>query len=149
MMSFRRKARELALQLLFQVDFTGQPITIPPSFWTENEASPSIKSFTELLVQGVVKHLPEIDRTIEKYAQHWSPDRMAAIDRNILRFGIFELLYLKDIPPKVTINEAIEIAKKFGSEDSGGFVNGILDRVYRDQAPFESEEVEGVTEGTG
>lgn len=133
-MGFRRKAREMALQLLFQIDFTGDHIAIPPSFWTENESLPQVKAFTEILVQGVLKHLSEIDPIIEKYTQHWSRDRMAAIDRNILRFAIFELLYLKEIPPKVTINEAIEIAKKYGSEDSGAFVNGILDRIHRDEA---------------
>jgi transcription antitermination factor NusB len=132
-MGFRRKARELALQLLFQIDFTGDRIEIPPSFWTENESLPQVKAFTEILVNGVLKHLSEIDPMIEKYTQHWSRDRMAAIDRNILRFAIFELLYLKEIPPKVTINEAIEIAKKYGSEDSGAFVNGILDHIHRDE----------------
>jgi len=135
-MGFRRKARELALQLLFQIDFTGDRIEIPPSFWVENESLPQVKAFTEILVNGVLKHLSEIDPIIEKYTQHWSRDRMAAIDRNILRFAIFELLYLKEIPPKVTINEAIEIAKKYGSEDSGAFVNGILDRIHRDEANF-------------
>lgn len=135
-MGFRRKARELALQLLFQIDFTGDRIEIPPSFWTENESLPQVKAFTEILVNGVLEHLSEIDPIIEKYTQHWSRDRMAAIDRNILRFAIFELLYLKEIPPKVTINEAIEIAKKYGSEDSGAFVNGILDRIHRDEASF-------------
>ncbi|MBI3805747.1 MAG: transcription antitermination factor NusB [Nitrospirae bacterium] len=132
-MGFRRKARELALQLLFQIDFTGNHIEIPPAFWTENEAAPQVKAFTELLVLGVLKHFSEIDQLIEKYAQHWSRERMAAIDRNILRFAIFELLFLKEIPPKVTINEAIEIAKKYGSGDSGAFVNGILDRIHHDE----------------
>lgn len=135
-MGFRRKARELALQLLFQIDFTGDRIEIPPSFWAENEALPQVRAFAEILVQGVLKRLSEIDSIIEKYARHWSRERMAAIDRNILRFAIFELLYLKEIPPKVTINEAIEIAKKYGSEDSGAFVNGILDRIHRDEATF-------------
>ncbi|NKE72298.1 transcription antitermination factor NusB [Candidatus Manganitrophus noduliformans] len=132
-MGFRRKARELALQLLFQIDFTEDRIEIPSSFWAENESLPQVKAFTEILVNGVLKRLSEIDPIIEKYTQHWSRDRMAAIDRNILRFAIFEMLYLKEIPPKVTINEAIEIAKKYGSEDSGAFVNGILDRIHRDE----------------
>lgn len=140
-MGFRRKARELALQLLFQIDFTGDHIEIPPSFWVENNALPQVKTFAEILVQGVLKHLSEIDQIIEKYTQHWSRDRMAAIDRNILRFAIFELLYLKEIPPKVTINEAIEIAKRFGSEDSGAFVNGILDRIHHDEATLNSTDL--------
>lgn len=140
-MGFRRKARELALQLLFQIDFSGDHIEIPSAFWTENKALPQVKTFTEILVQGVLKHLSEIDQVIEKYTRHWSRDRMAAIDRNILRFAIFELLYLKEIPPKVTINEAIEIAKKFGSEDSGAFVNGILDRIHHDEATLDSTDL--------
>lgn len=140
-MGFRRKARELALQLLFQTDFTGGRIEIPPAFWTENEVAPQVKAFTELLVLGVLKHLAEIDQRIEKYAQHWSRERMAAIDRNILRSAIFELIYLKEIPPKVAINEAIEIAKKYGSGDSGAFVNGILDRIHHDEATLNSTDL--------
>lgn len=131
-MGFRRKARELALQMLFQTDFDRNRKEMPRSFWAENKAVPQVKAFTELLVQGVIRHLPEIDKMIEKYTRHWSPERMAIVDRNILRFSIFELVYLKEIPPKVTINEAIEIAKKYGNEDSGAFVNGILDHIHRD-----------------
>lgn len=131
-MGFRRKARELALQMLFETDFNKDRKAPPTSFWAENKALPQVRSFTELLVQGVIRHLPEIDKMIEKYARHWSPERMAVIDRNILRFSIFELLFLKEIPPKVTINEAIEIAKKYGNEDSGAFVNGILDHIHQD-----------------
>lgn len=131
-MGFRRKARELALQMLFQTDFNREQKAPPVSFWAENKALPQVKAFAELLAQGVIRHLPEIDKVVEQYTQHWAPERMAIIDRNILRFAIFELLYLKEIPPKVTMNEAIEIAKKYGNEDSGAFVNGILDRVHHD-----------------
>ena len=138
-MGFRRQARELALQMLFQIDFNHDQKDLPASFWAGREALPQVKAFAELLAQGVLQRLPEIDKTIEKYTQHWSPERMAAIDRNILRFSIFELLYLKEIPPKVTINEAIEIAKKYGAEDSGAFVNGILDRVLHDDIKSESK----------
>ena len=138
-MGFRRQARELTLQMLFQIDFNRDQKDLPASFWVGREALPQVKAFAELLAQGVLQRLPEIDKTIEKYTQHWSPERMAAIDRNILRFSIFELLYLKEIPPKVTINEAIEIAKKYGAEDSGAFVNGILDRVLHDDIKSESK----------
>jgi N utilization substance protein B len=143
-MGFRRKARELALQMLFETDFNRDRKTLPTSFWAENKALPQVRAFTELLVQGVVRHLSEIDKIIEKYTRHWSPERMAVIDRNILRFSIFELLFLKEIPPKVTMNEAIEIAKKYGNEDSGAFVNGILDHIHQDY--LASGSVEGKTE---
>lgn len=137
-MGFRRQARELALQMLFQIDFNRDQGGTSASFWEERTDLPQVKAFADLLAQGVLRHLPEIDKTIEKFTQHWSPERMAAIDRNILRFSIFELLYLKEIPPKVTINEAIEIAKKYGAEDSGAFVNGILDRILQDGSKAES-----------
>jgi len=143
-MGFRRKARELALQMLFETDFNKDRKTLPTSFWAENKALPQVRSFTELLVQGVIRHLPEIDKVIEKYTRHWAPERMAVIDRNILRFSIFELLFLKEIPPKVTINEAIEIAKKYGNEDSGAFINGILDHIHQDF--LTSGELKGKTE---
>jgi len=93
------------------------------------EIAPDAKPFAEQLAQGVLDHLPELDALLQRVADHWSIDRMAVVDRNVLRCALFELLYLDEIPAKVTINEAIEIAKRFGSEESGAFVNGILDRI--------------------
>jgi N utilization substance protein B len=132
-MGFRRKARELALQLLFQMEFNperGEGLL--QAFWRDHEAVPQVKEFTELLVRGVLDHLPEIDKKIEERAEHWTPNRMATVDRNILRIAIFELCYMKDIPVRVSINEAIEVAKRFGNQESSAFINGILDRVLKE-----------------
>jgi len=86
----------------------------------------------ERLVLGVLEHCQEIDRLIKKYSKNWRLDRMNIIDRAILRMATFELLYCEEIPPKVTLNEAIELGKRFGSEDSGSFINGILDRIQNE-----------------
>ncbi len=134
LMGLRRNARELALQALFQVSFSDNKKEAPSSFWTENKAQPVVRAYTEMLVAGVLQHLAEIDAIIEKYTENWSPERMALTDRNILRSSVFELLY-KSIPPKVIINEAVDIAKKYGNEDSGAFVNGILDHIHHDYLP--------------
>lgn len=85
--------------------------------------------FSERLVKGVEQHREDLDRIIERYASHWKVDRMTHVDRTILRIATYELLYCYDIPPKVAINEAIDIGKKYGSEDSGAFINGVLDKV--------------------
>ena len=81
---------------------------------------------------GVLEHCEELDRLIEQYSENWRLDRIDVIDRNILRMALFELLYCEDIPPKVTINEAIDLGKRYGSEDSGSFINGILDRIQNE-----------------
>lgn len=140
-MGFRRKAREFALQILFQIDFNrDQPKDrFPDTFWLDKEVPAKAKAFTESLVEGVIQYQEEIDKTIQKYTQHWTTERMGLVDRNILRFSIFELIYLDDIPPKVTINEAIEIAKIFGNAESSTFINGILDHVYRDRESIMSK----------
>ncbi len=134
-MGFRRKARELALQRLFQDDFNRNRSNdrISDTLFSGGKVDAKVKAFSECLVAGVLQYKEEIDAIIQKYTQHWSKERMAIIDRNILRFSIYELFYLKDIPYKVTINEAIEIAKVYGGEDSSAFVNGILDHIYRDE----------------
>jgi transcription antitermination protein NusB len=88
--------------------------------------------FLDLIVQGVLSHCAEIDRLIEQYSEHWRLDRMAPIDRTILRIAIFELLYCEEVPPKVTLNEAVDLGKQFGSEESGSFINGILDRILNE-----------------
>ncbi|MFQ5588427.1 MAG: transcription antitermination factor NusB [Nitrospiria bacterium] len=133
-MGLRRTARECALQILFQSEFKTRKEThaLIPNADIEEKMVGSVKSFADQLVEGVRTHQAEIDGIIKKYTEHWSPDRMALVDRNILRFAIFELLYLVEIPAKVTINEAIEIAKCYGNENSGSFINGILDRVQTD-----------------
>jgi len=129
----RTKAREYALQILYAVDITkDDPEDCVRRFWEGNEeSSGEVKKFAAGLVLGVSDNKKEIDEMIAKYATNWQLDRMAVIDRNVLRFAAYELLYAKDIPPKVSINEAIDIAKKFGGPDSGKFVNGILDKINK------------------
>jgi N utilization substance protein B len=130
----RRRAREYALQILFQIDFKSQEISSHDfeDFWLDKNESEDVKKFTEDLVSGTVRRLNEIDSRIEKVAENWILKRMAAVDRNILRFSAYEILYRKDIPPAVTINEAVEIAKKFSSSESAPFINGILDRLAKE-----------------
>ncbi len=128
----RRRSREYALQILFQLDMTGSEFNedVWNEFWEGNEEEDAeIKKFTLEVVKNTRDHLHEIDETIKKAAEHWSIDRMAVIDRNILRAAAYELIFRKDIPPSVTINEALEIAKKYSTEDSAPFINGILDRI--------------------
>lgn len=129
-MGARREGRELALQALYAIDMN--PMSSAGAlrlFWEEHQASEGIKEFAELLVKGVDEHRAELDQRIKEQSKNWSLGRMAKVDLNILRIAVFELAYLGDIPRNVTINEAIEIAKKFGSEDSPSFVNGILDEL--------------------
>jgi len=130
----RTKARELALQLLYQVDITKDDSPeVLSRFWGGHRSARPVKEFAARLTQGTLANLVQIDSIISKYAQNWRLKRMALIDRNILRLGCFELLFLEDIPPKVSINEAVELAKKYGGIESGKFVNGILDRIHKEE----------------
>lgn len=140
----RRKAREHALQILFQLDVrkTKLSAAILKHFWAEYNPDEEIKAFAEETVKGTNKHLPEIDLLIRQCAENWSLDRMAVVDRNVLRMAVYEILYRQEIPTSVTINEAIEIAKKYGSDESGAFVNGILDRVARETGKLEEGKIE-------
>ena len=132
-MGNRRKARECALQVLFQVDFLQQePHTILPLFWQSHPAKEDVRAFTERVVEGVWRNRAEIDALIESHSTNWRLDRMPAVDRNILRLATYELLFEREIASSVTLNEAIEIAKRFGTEESGAFVNGVLDPIARD-----------------
>lgn len=129
----RTKAREYVLQMLYQVDITGSSWQeILKSFWENSnlqENSEELKDFSEQLLKGVSEHIGEIDKKISKYAANWQLDRMAFVDRNIMSLGCFELLFRQDIPPKVAINEAVELAKKYSGSESGKFVNAILDQI--------------------
>jgi len=132
--------------MLYQHELNAVPLPeLYEDFWCQNpEHSADVKSFSELLVRGTVTNLEHINQIISKYAENWQLSRMAVIDRSILRFATFELLYCDDIPPKVTINEAVNIAKKFSQEDSGKFVNGILDKIShsettKDPSPSEAD----------
>jgi N utilization substance protein B len=130
----RRRAREYALQILFQIDFKSQEVSRNDfeDFWLDKNESEDVRKFTEELVRGTVERLDEIDSRLKKVAENWVLKRMAAVDRNILRFAAFEILYRKDIPPAVTINEAVEIAKKFSSSEAAPFINGILDKLAKE-----------------
>ncbi len=136
-MGKRRKARELALQFLYQLDLRGEtdPASCGDEFWSRHPVDPEVRAFSETLVRGTMLHREKIDELIVQYAEHWDLERMAVVDRNILRAGIFELLWTTDVPPKVAINEAIEVAKKFGTQDSSRFINGILDRIHKELRP--------------
>ena len=129
----RRKAREHALQILYQLDIKREKpsASVLKNFWTEYNPDDEVKLFAEEIVKGTFKHLAKINQLIHKCAKNWSLDRMAVVDRNVLRMAVYEILYRLDIPTSVTINEAIEIAKKYGTDESGSFVNGILDSIAR------------------
>ncbi len=136
----RRQARELVLQFLYQYDLSGV-IKNPNAdieegralFWTtqDNVAEPA-RAFADELITGVTAHVAMIDEKIARYTEHWELSRIAAVDRNILRLAMYEMLFRDDIPPVVSINEAVEIAKRFSTRESGAFVNGILDRLRFD-----------------
>ncbi len=133
-MGSRRTARERALQALYQLDMAGggQPAEALEAAWSAadgNGRDEGTSRFALELVEGVRAHLEEIDRLIEQHSHNWRVDRMSRIDRNVLRLGIYELKYRDDIPRKVTLNEAVELGKTFGAEESAAFVNGLLDRV--------------------
>ncbi|HET58150.1 MAG TPA: transcription antitermination factor NusB [Deltaproteobacteria bacterium] len=130
-MGHRRRAREIALQVLFQIDMTGiDPHEALDLFWSHFDAPENAREFAAMLILGTTEHLEAIDTAIRDCSDHWSLERMARVDKNILRMAVFELLYLEEIPPKATLNEAIDLGKTFGSENSGSFVNGILDAFY-------------------
>ncbi len=126
-MGRRRTARTLALQALYQWNLQQDERTYPWESCRDGDTEPAAIDFAKTLVEGVIQHRDAIDAAISKHAHNWAMDRLSVVDRNVLRIAVFELLYLEDIPPAVTINEAIEIAKQFGDDESGGFVNGILD----------------------
>lgn len=129
----RRKAREYALQMLFQWDITHDTIDqVAATFWDNSDEEPSVRNFANLLAAGAVEHVEIIDRLIERHTEHWRLDRMAVVDRNLLRLATQEFLYDRETPKSVVINEAIEIAKRFSSQESPQFINGILDGIRRE-----------------
>ena len=140
----RRKAREHALQILFQLDIKKEKpsASLLKHFWAEYHPDDEVKSFAEEIVKGTYKHLTKINVLIKECAKNWSLDRMAVVDRNVLRMAVYEILYRMDIPTSVTINEAIEIAKKYGTDESGSFVNGILDSVARKIGKLDEDRIE-------
>jgi len=128
--SKRRKSREHVLKILYSRDITKEKINdVLKCYWEGKETDPLVKDFSIQLTEGIINEIKKIDGYIEKVSENWAIERMSVIDRNILRIAVHELIFMDDIPPKVTINEAIEIAKKFGTGDSSDFVNGILDKI--------------------
>ncbi|NLT94558.1 MAG: transcription antitermination factor NusB [Clostridia bacterium] len=126
----RRQIREIAFQIIYQIDVGKNDVeTSLLQRIEENDMNEKDQAFCRRLVTGTIEKLSEIDRLIEKYALEWKVDRMLSVDRNILRLAIFEMKFLTETPPKVALNEAIELAKKYGSEESPKFINGILDRI--------------------
>jgi len=126
----RREGRELALQALYSLELnpTNSKVMLQ-QFWENFQESAAIREFAGELVEGVVANREVIQKRIKSQSKNWSLSRMAKVDLNILRIGVFELLFRSDIPKNVTINEAIEVAKKFGTEESPAFINGILDEI--------------------
>jgi len=142
----RTRARELALQFLYQLDLRGGDL-LPEArdFVTAEERDAETTRFALRLVQGTQENKPEIDQMIQGVAQNWNISRMAVVDRNVLRLATFELLHCQDIPPKVAINEAIELGKRYSTQNSGAFINGILDKIMnraRTPAPTAADEAD-------
>lgn len=134
-MGRRRRARELALQILFQLDSSQENLEEAlKTFWFLHRHPKEIKEFANRLVEGTRENLKAIDEKIARYAEHWEMERMAGVDRNILRLGAYEILYCPDIPIKVSLNEAIELAKKFSTEKSSQFVNALLDKIAHEKS---------------
>lgn len=135
-MGTRRKSREMVLQMLFQADMGKQSVDqVQHTFWAEHDtASSEVRGFAQDLFRVATDRVAEIDKLIEGHAQHWRMDRMAAVDRNLLRAGVAEFLAYPETPKAVVINEALEIARKFSSPESVQFVNGVLDSVAKDLA---------------
>lgn len=128
-MKKRTRARELALQFLYQADLVGKPLTEMDEFLRDEERDAETRQFAHRLVEGTLAGREEIDEMIQDVAQNWNISRMAVVDRNVLRLATHELLHCDDIPPKVAINEAIEIGKRYSTQNSGAFINGILDKI--------------------
>ena len=132
-MGKRRSSRELALKFLYQSELNVGNIDEQMRFFLERSSSQDeVEAFMMELVESTLKQIKEIDEIIQKFSDNWVLDRMTVIDRNILRMGTCELLFNFSTPPKVAINEAVDIAKKYGNEDSPEFINGILDKIYKE-----------------
>ena len=144
----RTRSREFALQILYEIDLAQPDLAEAfEDFWLDrtditlsndeklalenDKKDPDVREYTEALVSGTLGKLAAIDATIEKFAEHWDLKRMAIVDRNILRLASYEMLFLNEIPVKVAINEAVELAKRYGESDSSKFVNGILDKIAK------------------
>ncbi len=147
----RTRSREFALQVLYQIDIThGDLEPVLEDFWKDrsdlilsseekkivenDKRDPEVRKYTEILIHGTLEKLEAIDKLIERFAENWEMKRMAYVDRNILRLSTYEMIFLDEIPLKVAINEAVELAKRYGESDSSKFVNGILDRIAKTES---------------
>lgn len=157
-MSNRHLSRTVAMQTLYEWDFS-HPLAVDPANSNESallelsernlkEFAPEFddQGFTQSLIVGVLKHLTAIDQYIERYAPEWPIEQITVVDRNVLRLGVFELIFGNEVPSKVAINEAIELAKTFGGESSGRFVNGVLGAIYKDVLGSKEKDVEAQAE---
>ena len=124
----RREARELVLHILYEREFSDTPLA---EMISERDAGDQ-RQYLEQTLNGVVEGIPDLDKTIDQYALGWRVERLAVLDRNILRLGLYELLHAQEIPAEVAIDEAVELAKKYGTDNAPSFINGILDRVWKD-----------------
>lgn len=136
-MGNRRFSRELVIQFLYLTEMNeGEIENQLKAFWENNTCEEKeVQSFTEDILRDIFNHKEEIDLQLEKCSDNWTLSRMAVIDRNLLRMAASELMYSKTVPPKVAIDEAVEIAKKFGTADSPNFINGVLDRILKELRP--------------
>jgi transcription antitermination protein NusB len=131
-MGSRRKAREFALQMLYQAETSGSPIgEVVAVFWEHREAPVDVRQFADRLARGTRDCLPEIDDVLTGCLENWRLERLAIVDRNVLRLAVYEFLHEKETPPVVVIDEAIEVARRFGGDESSQFANGILDAVRK------------------
>ena len=131
-MGVRRRGREISLQILYKMDITKISLDDALATFSENfSVKKESWAFAELLTKGVCNNLDEINSLVEDQSKHWKLDRMPVTDRNIIRIAVYELLHMDDIPSKVTLNEAIELGKLYGSEESSAFINGILDNIHK------------------
>ncbi|HPV41535.1 MAG TPA: transcription antitermination factor NusB [Spirochaetota bacterium] len=140
-MGHRRKAREYALQGLYMHELSATPVeTLTRLEWVENQIPDPIREFAVTLIEGSIAKMAEIDELIVKYSKNWKFERLSAVDKSILRISIYAMLFLKDIPVIVTINEGIELGKIYGGESSGQFINGILDAVRKHELKGEEQD---------
>ena len=140
-MGSRHQAREKAMQILFQYDIHGKPGLWLDEFWKPLQVDEDTKAFAEQIVAGVLQRKAEIDAVLAKYATNWKVSRMPIVDRNILRAGLYEFFWMDDVPAKVTLDEAVELAKSFGDDEASKFVNGVLDKVLASEPKLEQKRV--------
>ncbi|NKB82641.1 MAG: transcription antitermination factor NusB [Nitrospirales bacterium] len=137
----RHRARTVALQVLFQWDFHGQTSVGIQEFWENQQIAPEDAVFAKCLISGVQEKYVELDRLISRHAKNWTIDRMPVVDRNILRQSTYELLWIQDVPAKVTLNEALQLAKSFADDEARRFINGVLNQMLQVEARLAAKRI--------